>query len=245
MKKIIVALLLLCSFSILHAQTAVDTVKQEKKSFTEKAVGKYLDNLNYFTITLFMTIESSFIPFPSEIVVPPAAYNACNPESGLYVTDNKFLNILFVTLFATLGAILGALVNYYLAFFLGRPIVYWFVETKVGKLMLLSKKGVEKAENYFVDNGNISTFVGRLIPAIRQLISIPAGLAKMNIWKFLLYTTLGAFLWNTILSVLGYLAHGQKNLIDKYSSELTYILIGLGVAFVLYLIIKEFKKKKS
>jgi len=243
MKKIIVALLLLCSFSILHAQTAVDTVKQEKKSFTEKAVGKYLDNLNYFTITLFMTIESSFIPFPSEIVVPPAAYNACNPESGLYVTDNKIINILIVTLFATIGAIFGALINYYLAFFLGRPFVYWFVETKFGKLLLLNKKGVEKAENYFNENGILSTFVGRLIPAIRQLISIPAGLAKMKIGTFLLFTTLGAFCWNVILAVLGYLAHGQKDLIDKYSGELTWILIGLGVLFLVYLIYKGIKKK--
>lgn len=243
MKKIIVALLLLCSFTILHAQTAVDTVKQEKKSFTEKAVGKYLDNLNYFTITLFMTIESSFIPFPSEIVVPPAAYNACDPESALHVTDHKILNILFVTLFATLGAIFGALINYYLAFFLGRPFVYWFVETKFGKLLLLNKKGVEKAENYFISNGVISTFVGRFIPAIRQLISIPAGLAKMKIGPFLLFTTLGAFCWNIILAVLGYLAHGQKDLIEKYSGELTWILIGLGVLFLIYLIYKGIKKK--
>lgn len=243
MKKIIVALLLLISFTILHAQTAVDTVKQEKKSFTEKAVGKYLDNLNYFTITLFMTIESSFIPFPSEIVVPPAAYNACNPESELYITDNKIFNIFIVTLFATLGAIFGAIINYYLAFFLGRPFVYWFVETKFGKLLLLSKKGVEKAENYFISNGIISTFVGRLIPAIRQLISIPAGLAKMKMSTFLLFTTLGAFCWNVILSVLGYLAHGQKDLIEKYSGELTWILIGLGVLFLVYLIYKGIKKK--
>lgn len=246
MKKIIVALLLFFSFSFLHAQTAVDTIQPQQKSFIEKTVGKYLDNLNYFTVTLFMTIESSFIPFPSEIVVPPAAYGACNPENpNFYVTDSKILNILFVTLFATLGAIIGALINYYLAYFLGRPFVYWFVETKFGKLLLLSKKGIEKAENYFIKNGNISTFIGRLIPAIRQLISIPAGLAKMNVGKFVLYTSLGAFFWNVILSILGYLAHGQKDLIDKYAHELTLILLGLGLVFGIYLIIKGLNSKKS
>jgi membrane protein DedA with SNARE-associated domain len=244
MKKLIVVCLILIASISAFSQSNIDTTQQVSQSFTEKMVGKYLDNLNYFTITLFMTIESSFIPFPSEIVVPPAAYGACNPEnSNLYITDNKFINILIMVLFATLGAIFGALINYFLAFYLGRPVIYWFVETRVGKMFLLSKKGVEKAENYFVTNGNISTFVGRLIPAIRQLISIPAGLAKMKMGSFLLYTTLGAFFWNTILATLGYLAHGQKDIINKYSHELTIFLVIGGVLFLIYLIYKGIKKK--
>ncbi|MBP1673217.1 MAG: DedA family protein [Bacteroidetes bacterium] len=244
MKKLIVVLAFFFATLPAFSQSLTDTTLQTKPSLTERLVGGYLDNLNYYTITLFMTIESSFIPFPSEIVVPPAAYGACDPANqNLYVTDNKFINILIVILFATVGAILGALINYFLALFLGRPIIYWFVETRVGKMFLLSKPGIEKAENYFVKNGNISTLVGRLIPAIRQLISIPAGLAKMKMGPFLLFTTLGATLWNTILAILGYFAHGQKDLINKYSHELTIILAICGVLFLIYLIYKGIKKK--
>jgi membrane protein DedA with SNARE-associated domain len=178
--------------------------------------------------------------------VPPAAYAACNPENtSLYVTDNKIINILFVILFATLGAMIGALINYFLAFYLGRPFVYWFVETKVGKMLFLSKEIIEKAENYFVKNGNISTFIGRLIPGIRQLISIPAGLAKMRLGPFMLYTFLGASIWNVILAILGYVAHGQKDLIEKYAHELTIILLGLGVLYIGYHLYKSFKKSKN
>lgn len=244
MKKLIVVFAFFLATLPAFSQSLTDSIPQTKQSLTEKLVGGYLDNLNYFTVTLFMTIESSFIPFPSEIVVPPAAYGACDPTNqNLYVTDNKFINILIVVLFATVGAIIGALINYFLALFLGRPIVYWFVETRVGKMFLLSKQGIERAENYFVKNGNISTLVGRLIPAIRQLISIPAGLAKMKLGPFLLFTTIGATLWNSILAILGYFAHGQKDLINKYSHELTIFLIIGGVLFLIYLIYKGIKKK--
>jgi membrane protein DedA with SNARE-associated domain len=191
-----------------------------------------------------MTVESSFIPFPSEIVVPPAAYQACNPENAnLYVTDSKWINIALVLFFATLGAMLGATINYFLALFLGRPFIYWFVGTKLGRLCLLDAKKVQKAEDYFVKNGNISTFIGRLIPAIRQLISIPAGLAKMKIRHFLLYTFLGAGSWNLVLVMLGYFAHGQQALINRYNSEISYAILGLAVLFGIYLLYKAFGKK--
>lgn len=246
MKRFLTLLIAVMLFSNLFATSTLDTTKTQNESIFTKIVGKYTDNLNYFTITAFMTIESSFIPFPSEIVVPPAAYAACDPENtSLYVTDNKLINISLVILFATLGALIGALINYYLAFYLGRPFVYWFVETKIGKLFLLNKEVIEKAENYFVKNGNISTFIGRLIPGIRQLISIPAGLAKMKMGPFLLYTFLGATLWNIILAVLGYVAHGQKDLIDTYSHELTIILLSLGVLYIGYQLYKGFKKPKK
>jgi len=238
------AAFLLCCFSA-FAQNSVDSIpKQEKKqSFFEKTIDVYLQNLNHFTVTLYMTIESTFIPLPSELVVPPAAYQACDPENtSLYVTESKWINILLVIFFATLGAIIGACINYYLALLLGRPFVYWFVETKMGKLFWLDTKKVEKAENYFIKNGNISTFIGRLIPGIRHLISIPAGLAKMKMKPFIAYTALGAFIWHAILALLGYFAHGQKEIIKEYSSEISYIILGLAVIFGGYLIYRALRK---
>jgi membrane protein DedA with SNARE-associated domain len=225
----------------LHAQNTqtktTQTSNQEKQSTSAKVVSWYMDNINYGTITLLMAVESSFIPFPSEVVIPPAAYKASEEGSNL--------NIYLVVLFGTLGAIIGALVNYYLALFVGRPIIYKFAESRLGRMMLLSKAKVVKAEDYFVAHGKASTFIGRLVPAIRQLISIPAGLARMNIFTFILYTFLGATFWNIILAVLGYLAKGQSNLIDKYNNELSYILLGLGILFVLYLVYNGLKKKKT
>ena len=146
-----------------------------------------LDHLNYWTITLLMAIESSFIPFPSEVVVPPAAYKAA---------VNEELNIYLVVLFATIGANIGALINYYLARWLGRPIVYKFANSRFGHMCLIDEAKVQHAEEYFDKHGALSTFIGRLIPAVRQLISIPAGLARMKLHTFLIYTTLGAGLWN-------------------------------------------------
>ncbi|MDR1005460.1 MAG: DedA family protein [Bacteroidales bacterium] len=220
------------------ANTANASEKKEKEqSFVENVVSWYEDNLNYGTITLLMTIESSFIPFPSEVVVPPAAYKAMKKDSNM--------NIVLVVLFATLGALIGAIINYYLAMWLGRPIIYKFAESKIGKMCLLNKEKIQKAEDYFKRHGKTSTFIGRLVPAIRQLISIPAGLAKMKLSIFVLYTTLGALLWNIALALLGYVAHGQQDVINKYSSELSYVLIALGVLFVCYLIYKGFFSKKK
>ena len=131
----------------------------------------------YAMIIVFMTIESSFIPFPSEVVVPPAAYYA-SIEGGQ-------MNLAMVVVCATIGAILGALVNYYLAVWLGRPIVYKFANSRLGHICLIDESSVVRAEKYFDKHGAISTFIGRLIPAVRQLISIPAGLARMHLGKFI------------------------------------------------------------
>lgn len=236
------------TFTMMQAQTQ-PIESQEKESATGRVISWYNDHLNYGTITLLMTIESSFIPFPSEVIVPPAAYQACNSDNeALYVTSSKFVNVLLVILFATLGALIGALINYVLALWLGRPIIYWFADSKVGHLLLLDKEKVIKAEDYFREHGNISTLVGRFIPAIRQLISIPAGLARMHIGMFILFTSLGAAVWNTVLAILGYVAHGQKDLIDKYNHELTIALLAvfaIGVGYVIVKWIVSARKRKA
>ncbi len=195
-----------------------------------------LDHLNYWTITLLMAIESSFIPFPSEVVVPPAAYKAAS--------GNSELNVYLVVLFATIGANIGALINYYLAYFVGRPIVYKFANSRFGHMCLIDEAKVQHAEAYFEKHGALSTFIGRLIPAVRQLISIPAGLAKMKLSTFLLYTTLGAGIWNGILAAIGYYLQSvvpEDQLmatVTEYSHEISYIFIGLAVVVVAYLIYK-------
>ena len=188
-------------------------------------------HLNYFWITVLMAIESSFIPFPSEVVVPPAAYFAC--------TEGSNLNIYLVVVFATLGALIGALVNYYLAVWIGRPLVYKFANSRFGHMCLIDEAKVVKAEQYFDKHGDISTFIGRLIPAVRQLISIPAGLARMNLAKFVLYTSLGAGVWNIVLASLGYwlstfIPKDQLYVqIEHYNQYLTYFGYGIGVVVVL------------
>ena len=195
-----------------------------------------LDNLNYWTITILMIIESSFIPFPSEVIVPPAAYKAAS--------GNNDLNVYLVVLFATIGANIGALINYYLAYFVGRPIVYKFANSRFGHMCLIDEDKVKHTEAYFDKHGALSTFIGRLIPAVRQLISIPAGLAKMKLSTFLLYTTLGAGIWNAILAAIGYMLESvvpEDQLLEKvsqYSHEIGYIFIAIGAFIIGYLIYK-------
>ena len=215
-------------------------------SFVETVTSWYAAHMNYASITALMTIESSFIPFPSEVVIPPAVYVASEPTSALCATGNYPVDVALIVLFGTVGAMLGAVINYLLSMWLGRPIIYKFADSRVGHLLLLSSEKVQKAENYFNDHGKVSTFIGRLIPGIRQLISIPAGLAKMHFGQFLLYTFLGAFIWNTVLALLGYIAHGQADLINQYSHELSIIILALvGVVIIYYvgkIVYKRIKK---
>ena len=201
-----------------------------------------LDNLNYGAIVFLMFIESTFIPFPSEIVVAPTAYHAAAGE----------LNIVLVILFATIGADLGAISNYALAYYLGRPIIYRFVNSRWGRLCLLNTEKLEKSEKYFADHGAVATLTGRMLPVIRQLISIPAGLAKMNFWKFILYTTLGAGCWNCVLAALGWYLHSivpeeqLNNKINEYGEYIKWITISIFVVAVLiYAIVRHYKKKKQ
>ena len=197
----------------------------------------YSDNLNYGTVTLLMTSESTFMPFPSEVIVPPAAYKALQADAGL--------NIILVVLFATLGAVLGALINFYLAKFLGRPIIYKFADSRLGRMCLLDSQKVVQAEAYFRKHGAISTFIGRFIPVIRQLISIPAGIAGMKLRPFILFTALGAFLWNVVLALLGVLAHGQSDVIQKYNTELSMIIVGVAGLFICYVLYKGIRGRKK
>ena len=212
-------------------------------SFVETITGWYAAHMNYASITALMTIESSFIPFPSEVVIPPAVYVASEPTSALCATGNYLVDVALIVLFGTIGAMLGAVINYLLSMWLGRPIIYKFADSRVGHLLLLSSEKVQKAERYFNDHGKVSTFIGRLIPGIRQLISIPAGLAKMHFGQFMLYTFLGAFIWNSVLALLGYIAHGQADLINQYSHELSIIILVLVGVVVLYYVGKLVYKK--
>ena len=243
MKKIILlfAILTITTTSA-WAQEVTDTTNI---SIIERVETWYAENMNYGTITVLMAIESSFIPFPSEIVVPPAAYVADIEGSSLNTTDSYPLNVLLVVLFGTIGAIIGAIINYLLAMWLGRPVIYAFADSKIGRLCLLSSEKVKKAEDYFNQHGKVSTFVGRLIPGIRQLISIPAGLCKMHFGWFLFYTFLGAGIWNIVLALLGYITHGQKNLIDQYSHELSIAIIALLGIVVLYFVVKTAVKRRK
>lgn len=199
-----------------------------------------LSNLNYGTVFFLMLLESTVIPVPSELVVSPAAYHAAGGD----------LNIWLIILFATIGADCGATINYIAGYYLGRPIIYKFANSKWGKMCLLNQEKVEKAEKYFDSNGATATVTGRLVPGIRHLISIPAGLAKMNYWRFLLFTTIGAGVWNVILAGLGWYLHSivpadqLEGKIEEYSEYIKYIIIALVLLAVIYFVVKKKVLKK-
>ena len=192
----------------------------------------------YLLVFTLMTIESSFIPSPSEVIVPPAAYLACTSHE---------VSIWLILVVATAGAILGALINYGLSVWIGRPLVYRFADSRLGHACLIDRAKVDKAERYFDEHGAASTFVGRLIPAVRQLISIPAGLARMNIGKFVIFTGLGALVWNGVLAAMGYWLGTMVSKdelfanVEKYNHYLTYAGIAIGIACVIYIAYKAFK----
>ena len=200
-----------------------------------------LNNLNYPTIFFLMMLESTVVPVPSELVVSPAAYHAAGGN----------MNMWLVILFATLGADLGATINYVVAYYVGRPVIYRFANSRLGHLCLLNQEKVEKSEKYFDDHGKLATITGRLIPGLRHLISIPAGLAKMHYGHFLLYTTIGAGVWNIILAALGWYLHTivpEDQLHDKlleYGDYLKYGIIAIVLLVVIYFVAKKQIKKLS
>lgn len=195
----------------------------------------YMDNMTYLAITILMAIESTFVPLPSELILPPAAWKAANGE----------LNLLLIILFASIGCVLGATFNYLLSRYLGRTLIYGLADSKAARFFFINREKLQKSENYFIENGNTSTFVGRLIPGVRHLISIPAGLAKMNFGKFVWYTFTGSLLWNTILSLMGYYVGKNQDLLMKYFHELQWVALGIGILFVVYLLLIKKKKKQS
>lgn len=197
----------------------------------------FKDNMGYTLIFLLMAVESSFIPFPSEIVVPPAAYFACSGAS------HANINVVMVVVVATLGALIGACVNYLISMFIGRPVIYGFANSRIGHMCLIDAEKVEKSEKYFASHGAVSTFLGRLIPGIRQLISIPAGLARMNFVKFCVFTSLGAGIWNVALAVLGWWLstfvaepdlYAQLEANNKYLTYAGFALFGVIVLYIAY-----------
>ena len=204
-------------------------------------ISSLLGNLNYGTVFFLMMLESTVIPVPSELVVSPAAYHAAAGN----------LDIFLVILFATLGADLGATINYAAGYYLGRPIIYRFANSKWGKMCLLNQEKVEKSERYFDSHGKVATITGRLIPGIRHLISIPAGLAKMHYGNFILYTTIGAGAWNCILAALGWYLHTivpEDQLHDKileYGECIKWAIIALVLIAIVFFVVKKLLKKKN
>jgi membrane protein DedA with SNARE-associated domain len=193
----------------------------------------YNAHLNYWTIAVLMAIESTFIPLPSELVLPPAAILASQGTLNLYL----------IILSASIGCVVGATINYVLSRTLGRVVIYALADSKLARVFFINRQKLQKAEDYFVENGNTSTFIGRLVPGIRHLISIPAGLAKMPFGKFAFYTFAGSLLWNTILSVLGYYIGENQDQLMRYFHEFKWIALGVGILFVAYLVF--FKKRKG
>ena len=199
-----------------------------------------LSNLNYYTVFLLMLMESTVLPVPSELVVAPAAFNAAEGDYSFWL----------IILLATLGADCGATINYLAGYYLGRPIIYAFANSRWGKMCLLNQQQVEQAEKYFDNHGAVATITGRLVPGIRHLISIPAGLAKMNYWRFLLFTTIGAGAWNIILGAMGWYMHSfvtrseLNDKIEEYAEYIKFIILGLVVLAIVCFCVRYFIKKK-
>ncbi|QOY54350.1 DedA family protein [Candidatus Sulfurimonas marisnigri] len=182
----------------------------------------------YFGIFLLMTVESSFIPFPSEIVLVPAGYLASKGEMSISLIMASALG----------GSMIGAFINYYLALTLGRKIL-----RKYGKYFFINENALEKMDGFFEKHGHISTFTGRLIPGIRQLISIPAGLSRMNLVSFSAYTALGAGLWALILVMLGYFIGENQELINNYLKQIIIVIL-ITLVLLIYWYYKIQKRKK-
>jgi membrane protein DedA with SNARE-associated domain len=197
-----------------------------------------LDNLTYPYIFLGMLLESTVFPVPSELVVAPAAYHAAAGYQNFWI----------IILVATIGAGIGASINYWVARIWGRPLIYRFANSKLGKMCLLNQEKVEKSERYFDKHGIAATLTGRLVPVIRHLISLPAGLARMNYWTFLLYTVIGAGVWHTILATLGWYLHSivpedqLEATIEKYNHYIILGIVAVVAIAILYFVIKKRKK---
>ncbi len=197
-------------------------------SWIVSTIGK----MGYTGVVALMFLESSFFPFPSEVVVPPAGYLASQGQMNLYL----------VIAAGIAGSILGALFNYWISLKFGRPFFRRF-----GKYVFVGEKALDRADEFFAKHGHISTFIGRLLPGIRQLISLPAGLARMNIPLFLFFTTIGSGIWVVILAYVGYWVGNNQDLVHQYMHTATYISIAacavLGIGYVIHY--KRKNKKRN
>ncbi|MCD4694209.1 DedA family protein [bacterium] len=205
-------------------------------TFFTNFILSYISGLNYFNILFLMILESSFIPFPSEVVIPPAAYLAQKGD----------LNIFLVISVGIIGSLLGAIINYYIAYYLGRALVYKIADHRFLKIILINSKKVRKSENFFLRYGGISTFIGRLVPVVRQLISLPAGFSKMKLKKFCFFTFLGSGIWVVVLAILGYFFGAKEDLLSLYFKEISFAFLFLAFIFVILFIFykKKYKVKK-
>ncbi len=200
------------------------------REFAQSLVDLIFD-WGYLGIFLLMSLESSFLPFPSEIVLIPAGYLASKGEMSLGMIMVSALG----------GSMLGAYINYFLALLLGRKILM-----RYGKYFFISQSSMQKMDSYFLKHGAVSTFMGRLIPGIRQLISIPAGISGMNLAVFSTYTALGAGIWAFILVMLGYFIGENQEMIDTYLKQIIILVLGLLVLLLFgYTLIQKRKKNKD
>ncbi len=230
-----------------YAQDAQQVAATGEMSWAEELYLWFKEHMNYWTILVLMAIESSVIPLPSEVVVPPAAYFSLQANSSL--------DFWVVILVATAGAYLGSAINYGLSVIIGRPIIYAFADSKVGHFLHLSKEKMEHAEEYFQKKGSISIFFGRLLPAVRHLISIPAGLSRMNFGTFSFFTIIGAGIWNIVLAGLGYLLFrvvpddtqffAQLEHYNHYLKIAGFALLGCAIAYIIYKVYKNKKIKNN
>jgi len=189
----------------------------------------YIGDMGYWGIFLLMFLESTFFPFPSEIIMIPAGYLAFKGEMNLYM----------VIFMGISGSVLGALFNYYLAMHFGRAFIL-----RYGKYFFIKEETLDKLETFFTKHGEISTFTGRLIPGIRQLISLPAGLARMNMAKFSFYTAVGAGIWVVVLVMVGYLVGSNEELISEYLKSATLIAL-ISVVFISIFYVIRHKRRKE
>jgi len=202
-------------------------------------ISTLLSNLNYPAIFVLMLLESTVVPVPSEFVVTPAAYHAASGE----------LSLPLIILFATLGADVGASINYFVAKYVGRPVIYRFANSRLGHLCLLNQEKVEQSERYFDRHGVAATLTGRFVPVIRHLISIPAGLARMNYTKFIVFTTIGAGGWHTVLALLGYYLHSivpeeqLNDTIAEYAEYIKLVILVLLVVAIAWLLVRRRMRK--
>ena len=240
---VIVATLLVVAAAVVTVTHAPASATPSTGELSRDVYFWFKDHMSYAALVLLMAIESSIVPLPSEVVVPPAAYFA--------LQHNSDLNIIMVIVMATMGAFLGSVINYGLSVLLGRPIIYAFADSKVGHLLRLSSEKLDKAEEFFQRKGSVSIFVGRLLPVVRHLISIPAGLSQMNFAKFSIYTFLGAGLWNVVLASMGYLLYcvvpddalffDQLEHYSHYMKIAGFVMLGLVVVYLVW----KFRKRKN